>query len=166
MSKIEKQHGQTCRTRGHRRPSAFRVTVQQGCPAPVEKQGPESPAALCCSGGSRRPCRGGEGQQWAGPTCPRPCPRALLLCRPPSPTPALRLGPAKPWGLATETGLSSRVTLRGCPSRPCKQERPSGQRIAAHPPDPETPGAALPSQRGRLQEPPAASCGKATRLWI
>lgn len=159
---LEKQHGQTCRTRGHRRPSAFRVTVQQGCPAPVEKQGPESPAALCCLG-PRRPCRGGEGQQWAGPTCPRLLSAERCPCAGPPRQPhalALPPCPAKPRGLAT----GNRRLFQGHPQRlslqALQQERPSGQRIAAHPRDPETPGAAPASQRGRYRSPQPPAVGK------
>ena len=91
----------------------------------MEKQGPESRAALC-SPGPRRPCRGGKGQQQVGPTCPWLLSAEGCPCVGATP-PARGLGAASSssqargtagaWPL--ETVASSSVTVRGCPSGLC-----------------------------------------------
>lgn len=101
-----------------------------------------------------------------GPPCPRLLSATLPLCRPrpASPTPwhCLRVQPS-PRGLATgNRRLFQGHPPEAVPPGPAAGKTRSGQRIAAHPPDPETRcSPSLPAWA--LQEPPAASCGKATR---
>ena len=165
---LEKRHRQTCWTQGRHKPSTFRVTVQQGCPVVVEKQGPESPAALCCPD-PWRPCRGGEGQQQAGPMCPRllsaercPCAgptrRAPGLCAASASSQAVGPGCWKPSPLPVSPS-------EAVPLGPAAGKTKWTENCYPSPRPSDTPGAAPASRRGRCRNPKPPAVGKPHGLW-